>query len=191
MQILNSLTTAALPYLADGVKTLIARKGVNKQAMEVARRALALELRQNLGFLDSSLGNLKHLTSKDYALVCAVALRLDVRVASLLFAGVDREIDQLSLIECDAKNLLEKITKGSTLKIPARVGMDAKGQIRFSELLGNVVRKTIEMQRLAELYSIGNLKLRVATKWHTRVQNLRAVMYATLELLEKRPQTKS
>jgi hypothetical protein len=187
MQILNSITTAALPFLAEGVKNVIAKNGLNSQAMKVARRALVLELRQNLGFLNASLGDLKRLTAKDHALICAVALKLDIRVASLLFAGVDREIDQIGLLDFDAENLRE-LMEDSIPKLPARVGKDAVGQIWFSELLGNVVRKTIEMQRLAELCRIEGLKLRKATKWPTRVRNLHAVMQLVLQILEKRSQ---
>lgn len=191
MEIVSSLTTLAFPYLADGLKNLIAKQGLTNQALATAKRALALELRQNLALLDSSLGKqLKTLAAGDHRLVCAVVLKLDLRVTALLFAGVDRENDHVTQLDDAVRNVLQEQTEDRPPTLPARGGRDAHGQVKFADLLGYVLRKGNEMQSLAELCTVEKVKLRVATKWPQRIGNLHAVMLAILQILESRPQAR-
>lgn len=186
-----SLLTSAIPSIFDVLKDRVSKNGLNSNALKAASRALALELRQNLGIIDACLGDLDKLSSDDDSVIKAVVMKLEVGIASLLFAGMDRDIDQIELLASHVEKELRESIENFATKRPAKVGRDGEGKMSFSVLLGYIVRKTTEMQKLAELCGPGQVKLKMATNWVQRIKNLHNVMLETLRIIEKRPRAKT
>jgi hypothetical protein len=167
--------------LTEILPAALSEKDRKIRSVEVARRALALELDRNLSVIRSCLRDPSGLSAKDAPLIRALVRRLDVSIAITLYTEWSAEIDFVAALDEKTEKVLKSILKEKPLPGPSakRQGKE----IKASDLLDFIARKVPEMQIIDSLAEDPDFKPLCRLDWPKRIQNLTDVMKALLQAL--------
>jgi len=178
---IEAAAISLLPGVVQAVSRWIGHANTDKNASQVIRRALANELRLNLGIIDSVLGKGALECTTDVTLIRAVVNRLETTVSEAVFGGIGTELVNIKVFDNHILKVL-KNSAGKSQPLPHAILKSKK--MDFTALLGFVLRKIAEMKAISSIQNEMGEKLNVSTQWATRMQNLRQVMLFLMKNLQ-------